>query len=364
MFGRRQRKPEIQVVLLDVHIDDGHARLRLCGLGRPRADGEGLSRRGFEVPHHLLPGGGRVHVAHDRQRHVVRVIPSPVEVHDALARQRLDGLAVADHRPAVRVAAEGQLEQFGRRARAGRILAALPFLHDDLQFLVQLAGVEGRIANGVGEHAQAVRKMPGRYDDVVNRVVRGGERVDRTARRFDFPGNGAHRTAGRALEQHVFVHVRGAGHVRRLVRAAGLDPHLHRHDRREAVFLNRDLQPVVEREEQAGGVRFGGSRSGGRERGGTVRHGAGVSHKPVAESIARVFDDVSIWKFLPPRLCRGRPLFPPPPKQGRHILNTFRQAQRTQVRACPSPKQDNHRRSPFYLGTWVRLSVRAKGPPG
>ena len=289
MFRRRQRKPEVHVVLFDVHIDDGHARLGLCRLGRPRADGQLRACRGSEMPHHLFPRGVRVQVAHDHQRHVVRVIPAPVEVHDALARQRFDGLAVADHRPAVRVAAEGQLEQFGRGARAGGILAVFPFLHDDLEFLVQLARVEGRVADGVGQHAQTVRKMPRRHHDVIDRVVRGGEGVDRAARRFDFRGNGAHRPAGRALEQHVFVHVCGAGDVRRLVRAAGLDPHLHRHDRREAVFLNRDLQPVVEREDQAGRIRVWVVRLDGGGRGGAVRHRAGVSHKPVAESIARRF---------------------------------------------------------------------------
>src|SRR5262249_56245295 len=97
-------------------------------------------------------GGGEV--SEEDEGDVVRHVPAVEEIEEALARHRRDRLLGADDRPAVRVldvrAGEEELGRDPRRA----VLALLDLLKHDLELALELAGVEGRSLNGVGEDVE------------------------------------------------------------------------------------------------------------------------------------------------------------------------------------------------------------------
>ena len=143
---------------------------------------------------------------------------------------------------------EGAAEELGVAARDRHVLRALPLLHDDLELARELVGVEGRVAERVGEDVEAGREVAAGEDEMVDGVVGGGERVDVAARRLDLGGDLSDAALRGALEEHVLVHVRDAGFGLLFVGGADLHPRLQRDDGREVIFAHDHMETVRQRE--------------------------------------------------------------------------------------------------------------------
>ena len=264
MVGLGNGKAQVQVGFLNVHVEAGQTRLELGRLDRPWPSRKRAERVGAEQLAHVALDGPTVHVSDDDQGHVVGVIPALVEVDDALAVERLDGLPKADHWAAVGMAGIGQTKQLCCRARGGRILAALPLFHDDLEFFFQLGRIKARVVHGIGQDIEAGATVARGQHEMVDGMVGRGKGVDVAAGRFNLGRDRADRTPLGALEDHVFVHMGGPGHVGCLVRAAGLDPHLNGHHRGKVILLNGHPQAVLKAKQGTAVVGVGWGRGRGR----------------------------------------------------------------------------------------------------
>ena len=236
------------MVLLHGHVDRRRPHLELRRLDGPRT---GRERRRLPVGErrvHPRPHRIEADVADDDQHDVVRPVPSVEEIEDACAIERGDRLAPADHRPAVGVVLEREAEEIGVTARDRHVLRAFPLLEHDVQLARELVGVERRVAKRVGENVEAGREVSAREDEVVDGVIRGGERVDESARRLHLRRDLSDTATRGAFEQHVLVHVRDAGFRVVLVGGADFHPRLQRDDGREMILTHDDLHAVRERE--------------------------------------------------------------------------------------------------------------------
>ena len=242
-------------MLLHRHRDGGPHERALRRLGRTLADGKGGPCPIPEGLGHVLADERRTDVADDDEHDVVGDVPAVKEGEHLLPIERFDRLLPPDDRAPVGMRREGAAKELGVAARHRHVLRALPLLHHDLELARELGRVERGVAERVGEDVEAGREVSPGEHEMVDGVVGGGERVDVAARRLDLGGDLSDAACGRALEEHVLVHVRDAGFRILLVGGADLHPRLQRDDRREMIFTNDDMETVREREALGGAVR-------------------------------------------------------------------------------------------------------------
>ena len=84
---------------------------------------------------------------------------------------------------------------------------------------------------------------------MIDRVIGRGERIDLSTRRFHFRGDGTDRTTLGALENHVFMDMRGTGNIRRFIGTPCLHPHLDGDDGSKMILLDNNAKAVLKCEQ-------------------------------------------------------------------------------------------------------------------
>ena len=168
-----------------------------------------------------------------------------------LARQPLDDLGAAQHRPAHRLIGEGAFLEMIEDDVVGRVVGLADLLQDDGALALQLGRVEDRVLQDVGEDIERERRVFFQHLGVIGCAFTRGIGVQVSADGLDLLGDGAGAAPLGALERHVFEEMGDAVDLGRLVPRADLDPEAERDrvDRVDAV--GRDPQPVRERGELA-----------------------------------------------------------------------------------------------------------------
>jgi hypothetical protein len=100
---------------------------------------------------------------------------------EGLLGRRLQHLTVPEHRVAIGLAPERQIEEAAPKEVTEIVLAQAHFLEDDLALPGQLARVERGIEGHVGEDLDALSGAGGRQKDVVEGVVPRGARIGAAA---------------------------------------------------------------------------------------------------------------------------------------------------------------------------------------
>ena len=187
----------------------------------------------------------QINVADNDDHEIVRHVACAVIVEKIVARDGRKHIAMADDR-----LTEGMFAKGGGKERVPQPVVRVVARHrdlaeDDLALLRNLGGRQRRMEHGVGEHVDRDGGMLARKINVVNGAVERRVGVDVAAvglhGRRNFPTGAARR----ALEQHVLDKVRKArAEIFSLVDTAGLDPHLHRCERRRAIGFKDQREAV------------------------------------------------------------------------------------------------------------------------
>jgi hypothetical protein len=112
-------------------------------------------------------------------------------VEEGRARHRGHDLLRAQDRAAERLVGVGRLLEEVAHEVVGRVADLPDLLQDDLALLLQLALVEGRALEDVGDQVEAERQVGGQDAGVVGGVLAGGVGVERAADGLDLLGDGA-----------------------------------------------------------------------------------------------------------------------------------------------------------------------------
>ncbi len=126
----------------------------------------------------------------------------------------------------------------------GRVLRLPDLLQDDRALAAELAVVQRRVLQDVGDDVDRERHVLLQHLGVVGRVLARGIGVQMAADRLDLLGDRPGVAAPRALEHHVLEEVGHAVDRRRFVAAAGLDPDADRSRLDRIHRVGRDPQAV------------------------------------------------------------------------------------------------------------------------
>jgi hypothetical protein len=232
---------EVEVAQLDGRfLDDfaGGSLRRLFGQHH-RRDGAGRSLRPSRLDLREHVGGHDV--PHDEEEDVVRRVTLAVVAHDVLALKRVEDVAVADDREAIRAARVSGLEEPAARAATGVVVAHVHLAADDVELLLQLVVGQRGVLHDVAEHVHGDARAGVRGINVIHRAVEARVGVHVAADVLHLAVNLPRRTRGRAFEEHVFQHMAQArAEPAALVHTARLRPRLRGHDRRGAVLAQDD----------------------------------------------------------------------------------------------------------------------------
>ena len=225
-----------------------------------RRDGAGRSLRPSLLDLHEHVGGHDV--AHDEEEDVVGRVTLAVVAHDVRALKRVEDVAVADDREAIRAARVSGLEEPAARAATGVVVAHVHLTADDVELLLQLVVGQRGVLHDVAEHVHGDARAGVRRVDVIHRAVEARVGVHVAAYVLHLAVNLPRRPRGGAFEEHMFEHMAQArAEPAALVDAPRLRPRLRGNDGRAAVLAQDDGQPVVERGDGGAG-RDGGQGSG------------------------------------------------------------------------------------------------------
>jgi hypothetical protein len=171
-------------------------------------------------PHELL----MIDRARRREHHARRVIAL---VHVAL--QRLAAEAVhrvhrAENGAAKRLARIGRFEKMVEDEIVRRVERLPDLLNDDAAFALEFLGLEDRVLEDVGEQIDGEREVVAENARIIGRHLMRGMRIEMAADGLDLLGDGAGRTALRALEGHVLEKMRDAMLMGALVAGACVHP--------------------------------------------------------------------------------------------------------------------------------------------
>jgi len=240
----------MKMAKLDGCLLDDFAHRRL-----PRFNGQIIRRNrarlrlpvgGFDLRHHVVV----LHIAGDHVEAVVRRVFLRVIIADDLRLQLVENVRVTDDGEAIRAFGEGGLKQPSARAARGIVLAHVHFAADDVQFLRQFIRRQRGVLHDVAQDVYRSRRAGVRNVNVIHRAVEARVGVHVTAGLLHLLVNPAAGARGRALEEHVFEHVREArAEPAALMDAARRAPGLHGHHRRAVIFAHDDDQAVVQRGE-------------------------------------------------------------------------------------------------------------------
>jgi hypothetical protein len=102
-------------------------------------------------------------------------------------------------------------------------------LQDHVALAFQLFIVEFGRGEDVGQNVEGQRPVVLQHAGIIGGGFHAGCGIDLAAGRFDFLGDGARRTAGRALEGHMLEEMGDAVFIRALIARPGLDPDAKSH---------------------------------------------------------------------------------------------------------------------------------------
>ncbi len=190
----------------------------------------------------------RVDVADDDEEQVVRRVFLFVVVENVFALQVIEDVGIADDGEAIRAARVSDLEEPARGFLARVVLVHVHLAADDVHLLAQFIGGQRGVHHDVAENVHGDLRARVRHIDVIDGAVERRVSVHVAARvlhlLIDFP----RRPIRRALEEHVFEHVRETGAKPLvLVNAPRAAPRLRGNDRRRFVFANDERERVIER---------------------------------------------------------------------------------------------------------------------
>ena len=164
-----------------------------------------------------------------------------------------------DGRPVIRMVRRKQPGENRHRGQPVRpVLVVLPpFVEHDVALIRELRLGQRRqqIAHAIRFHPERQLQRVGGHDFPVVRAIRVGRSVERRAGGLQRMKVAAVVMLG-PLEHQMLEQVREAGLSRPLVLRADVIPQVHRDDRARAVFVQEDVESVVERVFREGKVQF------------------------------------------------------------------------------------------------------------
>ena len=188
-----------------------------------------------------------VDVADDDERGVVRNVVAAVVAVQIVPRHRLQIRQPADGRMTVRMRLECGRRQLLIEQLIGIVLAALQLGDDHRALRLAVVGMIQAARHALGfDEQHAIERVASRGLEI-RRLIDPGVAVPASAELLDDALDLIARNVRRALEVHVLAPVRDAGEAGALVLRPDLVPAPHRGQRRGVLFLNEDLQAVVER---------------------------------------------------------------------------------------------------------------------
>ena len=279
--GACGRERGYQITAIEARL--GHPGIRQCDL--PHRNRLGLLRAqartelgpARELAVSLLcqrPDRFGADVPGDHDHRIVGRIEAPIESERVLARERLDLVAPADHRPAVgMVEIERRLDLLGELR--GRIVGdALIMLLQHHVALGQHVGVgQHQAGHAIGFECHDGLEVLARDPLVERGIVVGRERILLAADFVEGLREFAGRDLGRALEHQVLEEMREPRLAGRLVGGSDPIPDHVGDDRRAVVGDDDEFEPVVQGEIGNRGELGGLATAGGRQRRGRGEHG-------------------------------------------------------------------------------------------
>ena len=185
-------------------------------------------------------------LAGGRKHQVLGAVVVRHVVHERRPRHRRHDLRRPEDRAPERLARiRGLLEQIEHQV-VRRVLHLPDLLQDHGALARELALVEGRVLQDVGEQVDRERQIVREHARVVGGLLARGVGVQVAADVLDRLGDSARRAALGALERHVLEHVGDAVDLGRLVARADVDPDADAHRLHARHGLGRDAQAAIE----------------------------------------------------------------------------------------------------------------------
>ena len=239
---------EVQVAEFDRRFLDDFARGGLLRFqqqqGGQQGAGFGFCVGGFDLRDDLVA----LHVTGDDVEHIIRRVFLVVIAADVVRFEFVEDVGIANDGEAIRAFDVGDFKQPSARAAARIVLAHVHLAADDVHFLRKFSRRQRRVLHDVAQNINRLHRAGVRHVHVIDRAVEAGIGVHVTAGFLHFLINAAAGPRGRALEQHVFEHVRQPrAEPAALVDAARAAPRLRGDNRRAVILAHDDGQAVVER---------------------------------------------------------------------------------------------------------------------
>ena len=149
-------------------LRDHHAPLpHLLGFGRVDALRHRAGRDGAEPPLHVPQRGGRLDIAHDHERGVVRNVVAPVVRVEVVARHAAQVAQPADRRVPVRVGLECGRRHLDLEQLVGVVLPALQLGNDDGALGLDVLRVVQAVGHPLGfDEQHAIERVAARRFEV------------------------------------------------------------------------------------------------------------------------------------------------------------------------------------------------------
>ena len=250
VFQLRGRNSELKTGFLIGTVN--HITLRRRHGGRyvnlgPLAHRQTSGRKAFGERFETAVHFGQFKVTGCNKKHVVRNVPAFVKGHQIFTVECADNVLVSDDWTGHRMTCVPFCKKRMAHAR-GRVVAAAPdFLDHHLEFTGQFACVEQTGTDDIEQQLGSLKREFARSADVINGMVEGRIGIDFTAGSFNKFCNVARIwKTFRALEKHVFKHMRHAEFMFLFVNASGFHPHLQRDQGSKIRLLKVTLATVAQ----------------------------------------------------------------------------------------------------------------------